>query len=139
MIEAYVASGQPASTMRQLTALADRLGVRTPAMLAYLKTPAGPAVVPSPCADTPAVTLFTSPTPPRRPLPSRSHPRSPSLYQVVEQRIVCEGTREQLRVWVRAWPPPSAEPPTPAGSNADPGGPPARSRCGPLAPLGGRR
>lgn len=113
MIEAYAASGQPAPTMRRLTALADRLGVRTPAMLAYLETgqemPRAPSPTPTPTpppvSPTPSPTAtpeFVLPTP----LPSR--------YRVVDQRIVCEGEREQLRVWVRTWPPPPAETPTPS-------------------------
>lgn len=124
MIEAYAASGQPASVMRRLTALADHLGVRTPAMLAYLKTPAGPTLVPSPAPTLPSSPSSPPPTPPAEP-PAFTLPSPvPSLYQVVEQRIACEGTREQLRVWVRAWPPPSAETPTPArGATPTPAGP----------------
>lgn len=113
MIEAYAASGQPAPTMRRLTALADRLGVRTPAMLAYLETTQGTPVLLSP-TPTPAP-LSASPTPSPAMTPEFVLPTPlPSLYRVADQRIVCDGEREQLRVWVRTWPTPPAETPTPS-------------------------
>ncbi|MCS7283341.1 MAG: hypothetical protein RMK65_08990 [Anaerolineae bacterium] len=124
MIEAYAASGQPASTMRRLTALADRLGIRTPAMLAYLETTeVPPATVPP--TPTPPPPLTPSPTIPPTETPAFVLPSPvPSLYRVAEQRIVCEGVREQLRVWVRIWPPPPAETPTPVrGATPTPAGP----------------
>ncbi len=121
MIEAYAASGQPASTMRPLVALAHRLGVRTPAMLAYLETAAPPA----PAPPTLSPTAFPSPTPSPTGTPAFFLPSPvPSLYRVADQRITCEGTRGQLRVWVRVWPTVPAETPTPArGATPTPSGP----------------
>jgi len=126
MIEAYVAHGQPAPTMRKLSLLAQRLGVYTPAMRIYLETPAPPTggVLPTPA---PTAEPGTAPTAVPSPTPSPSSTAPflpspvPSPYRVVAQNLVCEGESGQLRIWVQGPPPPTPTPaprrvtPTPAG------------------------
>jgi hypothetical protein len=127
MIEAYAASGQPAPTMRQLSLLARRLGVHTPAMRVYLETPgsSGGNILPTPAPTaepTIALTVPLSPTPaPTSPTVPFLPSPVPSPYRVVTQNLVCEGAAGQLRIWVQGPPPPTPTPaprratPTPAG------------------------
>ncbi len=133
MIEAYAAHGQPAPTMRQLSLLAQRLGVYTPAMRIYLETPAssGGIILPTPpptAEPTTALTPPPSPTPAPTPTTALFLPSPvPSPYRVVAQNLVCEGAPGQLRVWVQGPPPPTPTPPprratpTPAGPQPLPG------------------
>lgn len=121
MIEAYAAHGQPAPTMRQLSLLAQRLGVHTPAMQIYLETQ-NVLSTPAPTAEPTALTVPPSPTPAPTSLTVPYFPSPvPSPYRVVAQNLVCEGTPGQLRVWVQGPPPPTPTPaprrpiPTPAG------------------------
>ena len=82
LIEEYAAAGQPADTLRSLTALAEALDVRTPAMLVYLYTPvsspATPVHTPLPASSpTPAYTS-EPPTPSPRAVPTLSPTRTPT-------------------------------------------------------------
>ncbi len=107
-IEAYAIQGKPASLLRPLSRLADRLGVRTPAMAVYLAelTPA-PTILPTPSffpASSPSPTRIFLPTPTATPTPFLSPLPIPSLYRVISQTQLCTGTVPILQVWVQAVP-----------------------------------
>jgi hypothetical protein len=107
-IEAYTSQGRPAGTMRRLSELAQDLGVNTPAISAYLQTPAPtpnpvepssptPVLPPTPAGETP--TPAPSPTP--TPLPTIP---AFSPYRVLTQTVNCSGTIPQLQVFVQTAP-----------------------------------
>ena len=79
LIEEYAAAGRPADTLRSLTGLAEALGVRTPAMLVYLYTPAPSPPVPvhTPLSAPTPTPVHTSvpptPSPPAVPTPDPTH------------------------------------------------------------------
>ena len=84
VIEEYASAGYPAETLRRLTALAEALGVHTPAMLVYLRTPTrppSPTHTPSP-TNTPSPTRTPSPTNTPSPTPTSTPTRTPTPYVV---------------------------------------------------------
>ena len=109
LINSYTTQGRPAETMRALSGLADQLGVYTPAMEVYLGTSSSssspspnpspsPTAIPSATTPTPTPIIFAIPT------ASPSPAFVSSLYRVISQTLVCEGTVPQLQVLVRAAP-----------------------------------
>lgn len=125
MIEAYAAHGQPAPIMRRLSTLAQHLGVYTPAMRVYLETPEASSGVslPTPAPTLPVLPVSPTPLPPTPTAPFPAVTPIPSPYRVVEQRLACEGTPGQLRVWVQAPPPETTVTPSPRRPTPTPAGP----------------
>jgi hypothetical protein len=106
-----IAEGRPASILRGMSRMSDRLGVRTVRMIVYLATPvATVAPVPTPTA-LPSVTPSLEPTP--SPIPTFALPDTPTplptftptpaplpVYLLISRERVCEPGPAQIRVLV---------------------------------------
>jgi hypothetical protein len=98
LIEEYAAAGRPADTLRSLSTLAETLGVHTPAMWAYLQTPA-PTLAPTrtptplPSGEAPTSTPHTPAPPPPTPEPTPTPTPTPlpiPAFQLAGQELICE-------------------------------------------------
>lgn len=106
-----IAEGRPASILRAMSRMSDRLGVRTMRMIVYLATPvATVAPVPTPTA-LPSATPSLEPTP--SPVPTFALPDTPtplptftptaaplSVYLLISRERVCEPGPAQIRVLI---------------------------------------
>jgi hypothetical protein len=109
--EQAIAEGRPATLLRAMAKMADRLGARTPVMVVYLATPV-PTFIPSPTPTRPASptrasSLPASPVPtfvlPNTPTPLPTFTPTPTplaVFLLVAQDRVCDTGPAQIRAMV---------------------------------------
>jgi hypothetical protein len=110
-LEAYLRRGAPASTIRNLATVAEKLGAQSPAVAAFAPTPA--VLTPAAATDrvAPVATLLPTPTltppptdtpqPTVTPIPTATATATPQpVYRLLDQQRVCEREAPAPRIEV---------------------------------------